>query len=243
MTSISVIVPAYNGGQFLAQSLDSALGLRTGATVQIIVVDDGSTDGTRELRPVYSGLPSVTWIEHPANRGKLAALNTAAEVIEGDHVIVLDADDRLHADYIERCLEAQHAAGCDFVYSGCDLIDRQGDTLSQGRSIAFDAELIETCSFIPDCAFTSREAFMAVIPLDEAVRRLPKHHRWKRICRLGFSGKYLDESLFDYRMHESNMSGIGRSILKEIAAGERHHRLLAGYWEPHTSDGASRASP
>ena len=96
MTRLSVVIPAYNERptvEALLRRVASA-GLPDGLDLEMVVVDDASTDGTAELLRQLEGRadPPFRLIEHPRNRGKGAALRTAFEQATGDIVLVQDAD-------------------------------------------------------------------------------------------------------------------------------------------------------
>jgi glycosyltransferase involved in cell wall biosynthesis len=99
--SISVIIPAYNGERFLREAVESALG-QTLPPSEVIVVDDGSTDGTAG---VARSLP-VVFVSLPENRGISEARNAAIERARGDLIAPLDCDDV----WLPHKLEAQVAA-------------------------------------------------------------------------------------------------------------------------------------
>ncbi len=90
--SLSVIIPNYNYAEFIADAIESALELDW-PDVEIIVVDDGSTDRSRAVIERYAG--RVTAI-YKANAGQAAACNTGFARSRGDVIVFLDADDRLH---------------------------------------------------------------------------------------------------------------------------------------------------
>ena len=90
MLLVTVIVPVYNGEAFIGEALDSALAQDLDG-VEVIVVDDGSTDGTREIVKDMAGVQYV-WQQ---NQGPAAARNTALELARGEFVAFLDADDRI----------------------------------------------------------------------------------------------------------------------------------------------------
>jgi glycosyltransferase involved in cell wall biosynthesis len=85
--SVSVVIAAYNEERFIAQTLESVL--RTGVAHEVIVVDDGSSDGTPRILADYSGPISV--VTHAANRGKGAAVATGIRRATGDIVVLCDA--------------------------------------------------------------------------------------------------------------------------------------------------------
>jgi len=88
---LSVIMPVFNEKQTVLQVIEAVLGVELGMDREIIVVDDGSTDGTRDLLETVDD-PRVKKILHSHNQGKGAAVATAIEHAEGDVVIIQDAD-------------------------------------------------------------------------------------------------------------------------------------------------------
>jgi glycosyltransferase involved in cell wall biosynthesis len=100
---VSIIVPCYNAEPWLAETLDSALG-QTWAAREIIVVNDGSRDGSLAVARRYEGR-GVRIIDQP-NRGASAARNAGLRAASGDFVQFLDADDLLAPDKIEQQMRA-----------------------------------------------------------------------------------------------------------------------------------------
>lgn len=97
---LSVIIPAYNAAEFLPATIDSALA-QTHPNVEVVVVDDGSTDGTRAVLDAYGDrIVGVT----QANGGPAAARNHALRLATGDYVGLLDADDLWAPTRAERCI-------------------------------------------------------------------------------------------------------------------------------------------
>lgn len=95
---ISCIVPVFNGERFLAETLDSILG-QTYRPLEIIVVDDGSSDATAELAAGYA--PRVTCLRQD-NRGAASAKNRGVAASRGEHIAFLDADDLWLPGKLER---------------------------------------------------------------------------------------------------------------------------------------------
>jgi glycosyltransferase involved in cell wall biosynthesis len=87
---LSVVIPVYNELQTIAEVVERVR--RSGVPTEIIIVDDGSTDGTRELLKSWQGAPDLRIIMHEVNQGKGSALRTGFSHATGDVVIVQDAD-------------------------------------------------------------------------------------------------------------------------------------------------------
>ena len=90
---VSIIIPVYNEVKFIEKTIESALSIELenlGLEKEVVVVDDGSTDGTWEKITSFSGL--VKTIRHKRNQGKGAALHTGFESANGDIILIQDAD-------------------------------------------------------------------------------------------------------------------------------------------------------
>ncbi len=125
---VSVIVPTYNRAHLVARAVDSVLG-QTYRPCHVILVDDGSTDGTADLiSRRYAHEPRVHYV-HQRNRGVSAARNTALEQATGDYLAFLDSDDfwrpwKLQVDVA--CLTRLGAEGVEMVWSEQDIVNDDG---------------------------------------------------------------------------------------------------------------------
>ena len=103
---ITVGIPAYNAQDTLGRALDSALGQTWQGPVEILVVDDGSTDRTEGLVAGYARKhDSIRYEKLPQNRGRAAARNAVVELSRGDVLAWLDADDAWHPDKVAQQME------------------------------------------------------------------------------------------------------------------------------------------
>ncbi|MFC4551167.1 MULTISPECIES: glycosyltransferase family 2 protein [Halorussus] len=116
MTRVSVIVPTYDRADVLPRAIDSVLA-QTVEDLELLVVDDASTDETPELVADYDD--RVTLLRHDENRGACAARNTGIEAAEGDYVAFLDSDDVWHEAKLERQLD-RLVQEDDWVAAYCD---------------------------------------------------------------------------------------------------------------------------
>ncbi len=129
---VSVIVPAHNAAVYLPCAIDSVLG-QTSRDWEIVIVDDGSTDNTREIvdsyRPVLQD--SLLYIHQP-NRGVSAARNTGMRAAQGEFIALLDADDVWLPDRLDRGLRAMDEdPGTALVHSRVARIDTKGSVTGQ----------------------------------------------------------------------------------------------------------------
>ena len=89
---LSILMPVYNEFATLTTAVKEVLRVEYPCDIELVIVDDGSTDGTRDLYESFESDPRVSVHLHPENRGKGAAIRTAAEKATGDYVIMCDAD-------------------------------------------------------------------------------------------------------------------------------------------------------
>lgn len=111
--SVSVIIPAYNAVRYLKEALDSAI-YQTRPPLEIIVIDDGSTDNTRDLAADYD--PMIRYV-YQENQGIGAARNAGVHLAQGDYISFLDADDFWTRDKLERQMAVfQEQPGINMVF-------------------------------------------------------------------------------------------------------------------------------
>jgi glycosyltransferase involved in cell wall biosynthesis len=129
---VSVIIPVYNGREFIGEAIDSAA-KQTYRNLEIIVVDDGSTDGTLSILHEYADTDDRIRVISQANGGVAKARNAAIAAARGEFIAPLDADDLWLPTKIERQMQAMQQAGddCGFVYSWWASIDSVGNVLDR----------------------------------------------------------------------------------------------------------------
>ncbi len=143
---VSVIVPAYNAAETLAACLDS-LRAQTLAGVEVIIVDDGSTDATGSMAAAAAAqTPDLVRVVHQPNAGRAAARNTGLREARGEFVGFVDADDEAEPRMYELLLACADRTGADLVvgeYVGVDAYTGEtlyhypeGDAALYGSSVA-----------------------------------------------------------------------------------------------------------
>jgi glycosyltransferase involved in cell wall biosynthesis len=124
---VSVIVPAWNAAGTLRQTLESAAA-QTHRNLEILIVDDGSTDATGDIAGQFCASDSRARLIRQDNRGVAAARNCAIEAATGHFIAPLDADDLWHPDKIECQLDtfAANPPAVGLVYCWYRMVDREG---------------------------------------------------------------------------------------------------------------------
>ena len=118
----SVIIPVYNVERYLARCLDSVIA-QTEADIEIICVNDGSTDGSATILDDYARRDSRIRIVTQPNGGLSAARNSGLEIFNGDWVMFVDSDDWVPSYAVERFLTAAKASGAPVVVSERYAVD------------------------------------------------------------------------------------------------------------------------
>lgn len=173
---VSVIMPAYNASDFIEQALQSAVD-QVHADLEIIVVDDGSTDGTSERVREMAERDARIRLIRQANRGVAEARNAAVEHARGTYLAPLDADDVWFPPKIERQVACLEQAGPDaaLVYTWWVSIDEEGRIKGTAPQWNFEGDVLEALTYINFIGNASvplmrRAAVEAVGGYDERLR-------------------------------------------------------------------------
>lgn len=135
MKKLSFVIPSYNCAAFLAHAIESAQ-KQTYANVEIVVIDDASTDSTPTLMAHYANDKRVVYRRLEKNIGRSAARNLGNTIATGEIILVLDADDIAYPDRAKATAHKMKSA--DFVYGSCDYIDALGTRLGTNLADVFD---------------------------------------------------------------------------------------------------------
>ena len=114
MIKASIIISIYNVYNYVKKAIESALN-QTETDIEIILVDDGSTDGSGEICNFYAEKDKRVIVIHKKNGGLSSARNAGTKVSSSEYVMYLDGDDYLRQDAVERCLEIMKKLPSDFV--------------------------------------------------------------------------------------------------------------------------------
>lgn len=225
---ISVIIPSWNRADQLAAALDSVYAQTLGSH-EVIVVDDGSTDTTRQR--VTGHYPQVRYI-YQHNKGVSSARNTGISAASGDWIALLDSDDRWQPGKLEH---QQQALAANPGYRLCHSDEtwiRNGKRVNPMKKHAkvgghIYLQCLPLCVISPSAVMIHRELFEAVGLFDETLPACEDYDLWLRICAV-YPVLYVDQPLvIKVGGHEDQLSrrywGMDRfriqALEKMLAAG------------------------
>lgn len=222
---VSVIIPCFNHGEWLAGTIESVL-RQTAQPTEIIVVDDGSTDDTAAVCRRYE---SVHY-EWQVNGGLSAARNRGLQKSSGEFVCFLDADDLLMPVALARGLEAMaQNPGAAFVYGSSVRIDASGNPLGEWRvrpETANYRSLLQANQIVNHGAVLfRRQCLLSIGGYDEALRASEDYDVYLKLASQ-FPIACYSHFVARFRRHGGNMSRdyerMLESVLAVLHAQERH---------------------
>ncbi len=228
---VSAIIPVYNGERYLRQAIDSVLS-QTYAPTEIIVVDDGSTDGTQEVLKGFAGNIRVFRQE---NKGPSAARNLGISKSSCEWIAFLDADDLWDPHKLEIQLSIARKEA-PIIHSNARIINAIGTVVKHRIKTPDDLSSFKLRDFIRQnrvfilTALVHREVLDEVSGFD-AGNRLGTEDRqlWLRLSAKGYKFRYVDKVLASYRVHGSNISSDGvRRVLGDIHVIEKTRQEYPG---------------
>lgn len=226
---VSIVMATYNGSKYLTQQIESVIA-QSYPNIEIIVIDDGSTDNTLEILYQFKELYShINIIKNDTNLGYIKNFQKGCTLATGEYIALCDQDDYWHADKVKNM---QIAIG-DYPIIYCDsiLCDEKLKPLGQNISDRVNSIDFNNClqqvvfcriyghaTLIKNSFLRHAVPFLSVIP-----------HDWWLCYMATFYGgiKYLPEPLVSYRQHEGNIFGVvGGKSRKQFKINKVEKRKL-----------------
>lgn len=230
MRKVSVIIPTYNRGDYICEALDSVFA-QTFQDFEVIVVDDGSTDGTRQKIKRY--MPRIKYI-YQENAGVSAARNKGIAVSKGRYLAFLDSDDLWVRDKLKLQVEFMDS-NPGFGMVCCDICMLKRDQIvypSAFQKKRFMASgyifgnLIRENFISTPTVMVRREVFNNIGMFDELLPVAEDYDMWLRIAREYLIG-VMDTCLVRCRMHDANISWAKIMMYPDmhIKALKKHEKI------------------
>ena len=159
LTKVSVIVPVYNVEDYLRECLDSLIN-QSLDDIEIICVNDGSTDSSMEILKEYEDNPKIR-IYSQDNAGLSAARNTGLEHVNGQYIYFIDSDDILCENALERLYETAEEKSLDMVIF--KIINFDDETYERFSSKYYDMEFLKET--VMDNVFSSKDVYDVIFSI------------------------------------------------------------------------------
>lgn len=182
---VSIIIPNYNHGAYLADAIQSALD-QTYSNIEIIVVDDGSTD---DSQAVANKFREQIHYMYQRNGGLCAARNTGLRAAKGTYIGLLDADDMLEPDYCRQLVSALLAfPDAEGIICGYRFVDVKNNSLPQVESRCLAGEnlyeiLLGGNFLVPESVLLHRRCYKSAGPFDTALTACEDWDMWLRVSK------------------------------------------------------------
>ena len=214
MELISVVLPAYNASRYFRDTLDSVLS-QTYQNLEVIVVDDGSTDDTLQILLEYGNKVHIVRQE---NKGSAAACNAGVAVAQGEWIAFLDADDvwlpKKLAQQIEYCGNAAISHTDSICFGDALPYDIQRSSFEPLYSGKVLKNLLIRNFITKSTVLMRRQVFEDVSGFDPSYIAVEDWPFFLKICAKYELG-YLPEALVRYRVHKKSKSMQGRKTLTD----------------------------
>lgn len=226
---ISIVMATYNGSLYIKQQIESVVA-QSYPNIEIIVVDDCSTDATMQILESFQvKYPHIKIIRNQQNLGYIKNFEKGCSLASGEYIAVCDQDDVWHPDKITKM---QAAIGsypliyCDSVLCDEDLQPKGVNISDRGNCRDYDNPLQQAifCRIYGHATLIKRDFLQKVIPFLEVI----PHDWWLSYMATLYGGiKYLNEPLVNYRQHSANIFGAagGKSRKHNTISKAEKNRL------------------
>jgi glycosyltransferase involved in cell wall biosynthesis len=202
---VSIIIPNYNYSQYLQEAIDSALN-QTYHPVEVIVVDDGSTDHSKTV--IQQCGDRIQSVFHE-NRGLPSARNSGIAIATGDYFLFLDADDILFPDAVSQLLNAfAEMPECGIIFGYSERVNADGQTLSlhqnEARCFVYEEFVCNNFILVPE-ALVKRKVLQTVGVFNPRFLQGEDYDLWIRASKR-FTIRHIEQPIAKIRTHAANMS-------------------------------------
>ncbi len=240
MTRVSVIIPAYNAEEYLAETLDSVVA-QSFRDIEVVLVDDGSTDGTIALAEGYANRLNLTILRQRSG-GPAAARNTGIRQSRGAYCAFIDSDDLMLPQRIaEQCaaLDADPEVGLahtdlmTFDHSGVIHVTRRAFSAPVGGHIL--PTLLLDNSITTSTVMARRSCLLEAGLFDDSLRISEDFDLWLRMAER-WKVAYVDKPLVKYRRRPGSASE------DKVKTGLAALKVVEKFWESHGEFAASHSA-
>lgn len=217
-------MPVYNGGKYIKQAVDSVF--CQNVPLELLVIDDGSTDNTKEVLSAYSGREDFRYIRNEKNMGAAGSRNRGVREARGEYIAYLDADDWWEKGKLNEQLETLRRTGCIMCSTGRELMKPDGSSTGSVipvKSLITYKELLHHNSINCSSVVIKREAAL-LFPMEHDDSH-EDYLTWLKVLKKYGCAAGIDRPYLKYRLSEG---GKSRNKLKSAVMTYKVYRYM-GY--------------
>jgi glycosyltransferase involved in cell wall biosynthesis len=203
---VTIVLPVHNGERYLGSSMQSCLE-QTYRNLELIIVDDASTDATPDIIKSYAALDSrVVTVRHDINKGLPTALNTGFSLASGQYLTWTSHDNLYRVTAIAEMvhvLETEHNLG--MVHANYSDINDEGELLGQSVWVGYSPDTLVWTNIMGPCFLYRREVYETIGEYDPSLILAEDYDYWFRVSQ-HFSIGFLDKDLYLYRRHDDSLT-------------------------------------
>ncbi len=202
LPKVSIVLPTHNGAKYIGQSIDSCLN-QTYKDIELIIVDDGSTDNTPEVIKAYKH-EQIKYIRHQKNMGLADALNTGFANSIGEYLTWTSDDNFFHPRAIESMFNLlQTDKNRNFVYANYYLVDENANIT---RTVSVGApKKLDIINCIGPCFLYRRRVYGEIGEFNPQAFLVEDYEYWLRIRSKKIRMLKLNKYLYYYRIHKDSL--------------------------------------
>ena len=215
---ISIVIPVHNAESCLEETVQSVFD-QTYGDYECILVDDGSTDGSRAVMEKLAGRDKrVRLVINEGKHGAANARNAGIKSAKGRYLAYLDADDKWHKDKLKRTLKFMKKQDAAFVFTGYEFGDEEcrgtGKKVHVPDSLSYDEALSRTVIFTSTVMLDMKRLGKKVIMMPDVESE--DTACWWQILKTGVSARGLNANLVTYRRTKGSLSSDKMTAIRRI---------------------------
>ena len=212
---ISIIIPSYNQGEYIEETIQSIL-KQTYKNIELIIVDGNSTDNTQKILNKYKSMKNIKIIIEP-DKGQSDAINKGFKIAKGELVGWVNSDDLLDKDCVEKVIEVyKNNPDVAIICGNIMLIDSKGNNIKEvkANSISYEYLLNNNPDVNQQGSFYNADLLKKVGYLDENIHYTMDYDLWLRLLKEEDSIIIINDILSSFRLHNQSKTSGGGTFFK-----------------------------
>ncbi len=235
MSEVSVIIPTYNCRAYILDCVNSVL-KQTFQDYEIIIIDDGSIDNTKELLDPYLKNKKIDYF-YQKNKGLPGARNTGIRKAQGNYILCLDADDELVPDAIQKLIESAKNHNAQWVISDIYRIENNVTEIQKANLPSQNPLMDRTThkSYFQS-HFYSKKCLQNIGMYDETQKYYEDWELYFRLLEAGVHYSYVAEPLYIYKIRRDSITkqaSLKKNFFYKEKIYKKHYKRLADEGSMH----------